>query len=346
MNKLFVKIFCFTLPLFIFACAGDKTTSAGEVIEKAIAAYGGETNLRNIKSKKETGTTIIYLQDTVFRTSKYLELFKSPNKSYYESPVNKPLVSPKLIFASNGTIAWTQNDGAYAPYLQPQEEIIDRKGEDYPYLFTLEERNVVVSYIQTIKENNQSLHLLRYTSKGGFEEDVYFDGETGLISKTYKKIQTSIGAAEVIQLFNDYRKVGDVMIPFRVESRYPPKEVNLNIINELEINTYLNDSLFDFPKMDRLLPEEIESLIGSYSNANTSLKISKSGDILKVEKDEQGASELLIVRKDFFMFRIGKKEKSHVENISVLKKERKDVQSLNLFYKGSEEVLLKEEPKK
>ena len=72
--------------------------------------------------------------------------------------------------------------------------------------------------------------------KDGFQEDVYFDDETGLIRKTYKVIQTSIDQAEMIQSFDDYRRVNGIQLPFRVESQYPPNEVDLNIINQLEIN--------------------------------------------------------------------------------------------------------------
>ncbi len=108
---------CIILIVVCFSACQNEKTIEDRIIDKAIQAFGGEDNLRSIKSKKEIGTTIIYLQDTLFRTSRHQQFFKSPDKNYYKSPINKPQISPKLVFASNGTILWTQNDGAYAPYL-------------------------------------------------------------------------------------------------------------------------------------------------------------------------------------------------------------------------------------
>jgi len=327
------KIITLLLMIISLSACKNKTISENEIINRAIQAYGGKTNLRSIQRKKEIGTTIIYLQDTVFRTSRYQQFYKSPNKSYYESPINRPYIYPKLIYASNGRIQWTQNDGAWAPYLQPKEETTDRKGEDYPFLFTLKEREVNVEFIKTVGEKGKTLHLLKYTSKDGKEEDVYFDNNSGLISKTYKTIQTSIGQAEIIQLFDDYRLVGGVQIPFRVESQFPPNEVDLNIINQLEINQPINDSIFEFQSPPILSSSEISTITGNFTNESTSLSIIFENDQLMIQKDVGEKVTLDIVKKDFFMFRIGQNEKSHIENIAVESFNENRVEKIKLFYK-------------
>jgi hypothetical protein len=319
------------MVLIASSCTTTPPT-AERIIQKAIKAYGGEQNLRNINSKHEIGTTIIYLEDSVFRTTRYQQYFKSPGKTYYESPINRPQISKKLIFASNGEYSWTQNDGAMAPYLQPDEEVIKRNGEDYPYLFTLKERGVKVEYIETI--NNT--HQLRYTSKNGLSEDVFFDTTSGLISRTFKEIQTSIGPAHVIQLFDDYRNVNGVMIPFRVESHYPPREVDLNIINELNINEEVSDAVFEFPKAPLLSEEEINDLEGVYTNANTTLEIVDEGEQLQVKLNNSQLLDLQVVSKKFFMFRIGENEMSHVENIRIIGSDK-----IQLQYKDKYEFLYK-----
>lgn len=322
------------IVIIVLITTSCKTTppSAESIIQKAIKTYGGEKNLRNINTKHEIGTTIIYLEDSVFRTTRYQRYFKSPGKTYYESPINRPQISKKLIFASNGTYSWTQNDGAMAPYLQPEEEVIRRKGEDYPYLFTLQERGVKVDYIKT----TNNTHQLRYTSENGFTEDVFFDENSGLIRRTFKEIQTSIGPAQVIQLFDDYRNVNGVMIPFRVESHYPPREVDLNIINELSINKEVSDDIFEFPKVPLLSGEEINNLEGVYTNANTTLEIVYEGEQLQVRLNNSKPLDLQVVTKEFFMFRVGENEKSHVENIRMF-----GLGKVQLQYKDKIEYLYK-----
>ncbi|WP_185153552.1 hypothetical protein, partial [Fulvivirga lutimaris] len=286
----------------------------------------------SINTKHEIGTTIIYIDDSVFRTTRYQQYFKSPGKTYYESPINRPHIAKKLIFASNGAYYWTQNDGAMAPYLQPDEEVIKRKGEDYPHLFTLQERGVKVEYIKTT--NNS--HQLRYTSENGFAEDVFFDEKSGLIQRTFKEIQTSIGPAQVIQIFDDYRNVNGVMIPFRVESQYPPSEVDLNIINELSINEEVSDDIFEFPKAPSLSTEEINMLKGVYKNVNTTLEIVFEGEQLQVKLNNSQPLDLQVVTKEFFMFRVGENEKSHVENIRIIGSGK-----VRLQYKEKNELLTK-----
>lgn len=321
----------------------EKQLDASTIISKAISSYGGEAALRDIKTKKELGTSIIYLQDTVFRKSNYIEYFKTPNKTYYESPVTKKLTSSKLIFASNGKISWTQNDGAYAPYIQPKNEIVDLKGEDYPYLFTLEERGVTVTYVDKIVQDDNELHHLQYKSEGGLVEDVYFDDKTGLISKTVKVIQTSIGPAEVNKTFSDYKIINGIAIPFQVESYFPPKELNLYIINDLEINEGINDSIFEFPKPPLLSSTEIAGIVGTYKGENIKLIIDVNGENLVVQRDENPLSKLLVVKNNFFMYRIGEEEQSHIENIFVEKVQNNKVQKLKLIDKKDIYILSLEE---
>lgn len=330
-NHINQKIKIILILIAISSCGSNQQT-AENIIQKAIKAYGGEEKLRNINTKHEIGTTIIYLEDSVFRTTRYQQYFKSPGKTYYESPINRPQISKKLIFASNGEYSWTQNDGAMAPYMQPEDEVINRKREDYPYLFTLQERGVKVEYIST--ENNT--HQLKYTSENGFTEDVYFDVKTGLIRRTFKEIKTSIGLAQVIQIFNDYRDVNGVMIPFRVESQYPPREVDLNIINELSINEEVDDTVFEFPKAPSLSKEEIKALVGVYSNARTTLEIIFEEERLQVKLNDSQPLKLQVVSRDFFMVRIGENEQSHVENIRIFGSGK-----VQLQYKDKNELLQK-----
>lgn len=335
MKTLLKLLFLFTI---IISCQ-DKQLEAENIISKAIFAYGGEDAMRGIKTKKEKGTSTIYLQDTIFRTSNYVQYFKSPNKTYYESPVTKELKASKLIFASNGTKSWTQNDGALAPYVQPDEEVTDLKGEDYPYLFTLKERGVTVLYIDKIVEDDLVLHHLYYNSEDGLEEDVYFDDKTGLIAKTYRVIQTSIGQAEIFKTFSDYNNVSGIAIAFKTESFFPPKERNVYVIDELEINKPVNDSHFEFPKLPKLSSKEIDGIVGIFQSEDIKIIVSKNENELAIQKDDFQNTKLLIVKNNFFMFRIGEKEKSHVENIFIEEENEEIVQKIKLINKEGVYIL-------
>ncbi|MCE7992141.1 MAG: hypothetical protein HEP71_09175 [Roseivirga sp.] len=291
--------------------------TAESIIANAIEAYGGEEALRGISSKTIQGTTLIYIYDSLFRSSPYLSYEKSPSKSHYVSPPGGEGYGERLIFASNGSSSWTQNDGALHPYRQPPEEHRNSGGEDFPYLFTLEERGVAVQYIETISEEGLTLHRVDYISENSTQE-VYFNASTWLIFKMRRYIETSQGRAENIRFYRDYRDVSGTRVSFRTESFFPPRELDVHLINKMEINTPLDDSLFEFPEAPELTVTELDRFTGSYRiSAETTIQIVRENSTLLVSVNDGPGVAAQIVAPDFLMYRDGVGDGSRVANVFI-----------------------------
>lgn len=289
--------------------------NADHIITNAIKAYGGEDALRGIASKYTRGTTLIYIYDSLFRSTPFISYEKSPSKSYYVSPPGGEGYGDRLIFASNGTSSWTQNDGALYPYPQPPSEHRNTGGEDFPYLFTLKERGIETRYIETVEEEGLTLHRVDYIS-GNSSEEVYFNADTWLIFKTQKFIETSQGTAERIRFTRDYRNVSGTMVPFRTESFFPPRELDVHLINQMEINMEIDDQTFEYPQGPALSETELEAFTGRYrSEGKTMLEIIRKGDTLFVTTKDQSDIPVLIVASDFIMYRDGIGDGSRMANL-------------------------------
>lgn len=313
MKQLMIAAFLVTL---ILGCSTvEKELTAEIIIEKAIKTYGGEKNLRSIESKSEKGVTLIFMKDSLYRTNQFLSLKKTGGKHYYQSPAHQKKYGKKLVFASNGEYSWTQNDGALAPYMQPQEEHINQGGEDYPYFFKLKERGVTAVYKETIIENNETLHRVDYIGKDGGSEEVYFVDNLWVIRKTRRFIETSQGRAEMIRYFNDFRKISDVMIPFRTEAHFPPREIDVNLIREIKINEAISDEAFKFPKPKKLTRSEIKRFVGTYYAKNKKFAITEESSKLFIEYKNQPKRELIIVDENLLMYRDGQGDGSRMANI-------------------------------
>lgn len=299
-------IFLF-LASILAACSNEKTDwTAEEIIHLSLQAQGGEEALRGVTSNYTEGTTLIYLYDTVYSSTNFKSWEKSPGKSYYVTPVTEKKYTEKRIFASNGTYSWTQNDGALAPYRQPQEEHRNTNGEDYPYLLTLEERGVKTNYIERVEEDGRTLHRVDYTSSDGNVEEVYFDASTWLIHRVRRFIETSQGRAELIKHYYDYRPVGGIVIPFRTESFFPPRELDLHLINHIEINQVVDDSIFEFPEPPTLSAAELKAFTGNFRTAdNKVIRISEESGVLFVTLPDKPKVEAAVVAKNYIMFRDG-----------------------------------------
>lgn len=302
--------------LALSACTNSKNElTADNIIANAIEAYGGESALRSVTSKTTQGTTLIYIYDSLFRSTPYLSYQKPPAKSYYVSPPGGEGYRERLIFASNGSSSWTQNDGALHPYPQPRAEHRNTNGEDFPYLFTLEEREIKTQYIETVMEEGLTLHRVDYT-QGVSTQEVYFNATTWLIFKFRRFVETSQGRAENTRYFRDYRNIAGTMISFREESFFPPRELDVHLINKMEINTEVDDKIFEFPKAPGLETSILNRFTGSYQlSEDQRIRIFRKGELLFVSTQNQSEIPTQLVSENFLMYRDGIGGGSRMANV-------------------------------
>ncbi|MCU0333309.1 MAG: hypothetical protein MUC75_08150 [Ignavibacteriaceae bacterium] len=74
----------------------------------------------------------------------------------------------------------------------------------------------------------------------------YYDVETGLKFKETKEIQTKQGLFDQETYFSDYREVSGLKFPFTIKQYFGLQEIELTV-TRIEINTGLDDSVFELP---------------------------------------------------------------------------------------------------
>jgi zinc protease len=89
-------------------------------------------------------------------------------------------------------------------------------------------------------------YAIRLVLPSGIRWFQYYDANTGLKFKETKEIQTKQGLFEQETYFSDYREVKGLKFPFTIKQYLGLQEIDLNVTS-IEINTGLDDSIFELP---------------------------------------------------------------------------------------------------
>ena len=90
-------------------------------------------------------------------------------------------------------------------------------------------------------------YVIRLVLPSGIRWFQYYNVETGLKFKETKEIQTKQGLFEQETYFSDYREVNGLKFPFTIKQYFGLQEIDLTVTS-IEINTDLDDSVFEFPE--------------------------------------------------------------------------------------------------
>jgi len=89
-------------------------------------------------------------------------------------------------------------------------------------------------------------YTLKLTLPSGIRWFQYYSTENDLKFKETKEIQTKQGLFEQETYFSDYRAVKGLKFPFAIKQYFGLQELDLNVTS-IEINTGLDDSVFEMP---------------------------------------------------------------------------------------------------
>lgn len=90
-------------------------------------------------------------------------------------------------------------------------------------------------------------YAIRLVLPSGIRWFQYYNVETGLKFKETKEIQTKQGLFEQETYFSDYREVNGLKFPFTIKQYFGLQEIDLTVTS-IEINTGLDDSVFELPE--------------------------------------------------------------------------------------------------
>lgn len=237
------KTFFILLILYLFSLVHAQTPE--KIIGKYVKAIGGQKALDTIRTLKYVRK---FTHTDSGKTNRITCYYKKPHFFRWESG------NGKRIWVSVGTIQWRgSRDSLERQFQWDEGRPIRRK----PFIleplgiFLNSELDVKFEYVgKEIVGDKEAHHISMIFTKDS-KSELFFDVKTGLLVKTMTgKRESRFGI--MIECFSDYRPVGDILFPFRVEAtRELPdgkKNHQINTMLKVEINVPLDDNLFKIDK--------------------------------------------------------------------------------------------------
>ncbi|AZA50063.1 histidine kinase [Chryseobacterium carnipullorum] len=201
--------------------------TAKEIIDKNIELSGGLTNWKLLNSVLLQGKVILGIKD------------EYPIKIYQQRPnLTKTVISingkETAIEGFDGTKGYAMNYATnklqeYKEYVSESfdNDFIDweNKGFDAKYLGKEKVGEIYCHKVELTKNVNKNIY--------------YFDVKTYMLLKEVKKDDTLI--------YSDYRKVGNLVMSFRIESSSTKKDGDyVMILNKIDVNKVFPPNIFKF----------------------------------------------------------------------------------------------------
>lgn len=201
--------------------------TAKEIIDKNIELSGGLTNWKLLNSVLLQGKVVLGIKD------------EYPIKIYQQRPnLTKTVITiggkETAVEGFDGTKGYAMNYAAnklqeYPEYIPESfdNDFIDwgNKGFDAKYLGKEKVGEIYCHKVELTKNVNKNIY--------------YFDTKTYMLLKEIKKDETLV--------YSDYKKVGNLIMPFRIESSSPKKDGDyVMMLNKIDINKVFPTNIFKF----------------------------------------------------------------------------------------------------
>lgn len=201
--------------------------TAKEIIDKNIELSGGLTNWKLLNSVLLQGKVILGIKD------------EYPIKIYQQ----RPNLTKTLITINNKETpieGYDGNKGYAMNYAANKlQEYKDYVAESFDNDFIdWENKGFEARYLGKEKIGNNYCHKVELT-KNVNKNMYYFDTKTYMLVREVKKDETLD--------YSDYKKVGNLTMPFRIESASPKKDGDyVMLLNRIDINKVFPANIFKF----------------------------------------------------------------------------------------------------
>jgi len=201
--------------------------TAKEIIEKNIELSGGLTNWKLLNSVLLQGKVVLGIKDEY-----PIKIFQErPNLTKTVLTINNKETAIEGYDGNKGyAMNYATNKVQEYPNYVPESfdnDFIDweNKGFDAKYLGKEKVGDIYCHKVELTKNVNKNYY--------------YFDTKTYMLLKEIKKDETLN--------YSDYKKVGNLVMPFRIESSSPKKDGDyVMLINKIDINKVFPANIFKF----------------------------------------------------------------------------------------------------
>jgi outer membrane lipoprotein-sorting protein len=232
------------LFLLVIILSSAMPQNVDEIMAKYYEAMGGIENLRAWKSMRATAKYILVAQGgTEIPITVW---YKAPDKTRIEMSLG----GNKTVYVVTRKTAWMRdaNRGFPEPTLLPEEQARSAINNADVYPFTdYQKKGHKVEYIGTEEFEGTEVYKVRLIQKTGSESLHLLDAQTGkelkIIIKAWREGKEVV--YETIE--RDFRKVDWLLLPFTTDSLVNETLVRKMVIENVELDPDIDDSLFQLP---------------------------------------------------------------------------------------------------
>jgi hypothetical protein len=222
---------------------------ATKIVDQYVKASGGGKALAKIQTLTLEGT---FATDDG-KNGTYTLDTKLPNRYYSEL-----LVGDKAqILAYNGKSAWHQNaDGEPATLIGSDGLQLEAAAQYYnSRLLNLKKSKIAVALVGHAQVRGADSLQLELTTASGMKRQLFFDPQSHLIVKE----AATIGGVEEEILYEDYRSVDGVKVPYKMELHRGSDKYNITV-TRAAINGVVGERVFDFPIKSQVKLPDLKAL--------------------------------------------------------------------------------------
>jgi len=230
--------------LLLAGCA--KKSEVDEIVASHLAARGGQEKLQALRSIRETGT--VTASDG--RVARVVREIERPGLFRLEFVFQ----GTTSVFAHDGRQGWqvAPLQGKFEPELVPPEIDsaggVDQRDLEGPLVDWREKGHVVELAGREILPGGEAFKL-KVTLKGGAVRWDYVDVKTRQVVRS--DVPRMVRGRQMIlqNLFSDFREVGGIVFPHRIETHVKDRPQVLTIlVSKVELDPDLDDARFRMPE--------------------------------------------------------------------------------------------------
>jgi outer membrane lipoprotein-sorting protein len=211
--------------------------TAMAVINKYIYAIGGIDKFKSVMDRTTvmTGTAMGQPIDITI-------LQKYPDKLFQELKAGE--VTQLLYYSNDRGMLMIGNEKTEIEKKELERLMMDATMQ---LLLSPDSFGVKADYLGIECIDSTDCYVIKLTLPSGIRWFQYYNTETDLKFKETKEVHTKQGLFEQETYFSDYREVKGLKFPFTIKQYFGLQEIELTVTS-IEINTGLDDSVFEFEK--------------------------------------------------------------------------------------------------
>jgi hypothetical protein len=221
-----------------------------KIVSEYVKAAGGSKALSKVQTETLEGA---FNNPADGKPSTYTFSLKLPNRYYSEFVLG----DKNLIEAYNGKSAWRQaTSGELSTVLGQEGQQLEAASLYYnSRLLNLKKHKLAVAFIGHAQVRGRDALQLELTTPTNIRRELFFDPQSHLLLKESAPVA---GLDEEI-LYDDYRSVDGVKLPYKIELHRGPDTYDINI-TRAAINATVGERTFDFPIKSQVKLPDLKAL--------------------------------------------------------------------------------------